>query len=115
MPTVDHVGVSRRIENESERQRLKEIISNIKPTACGVIVRTVSENEGADKLQADLTFLQGTWHQILGRETNVQAPALIYEDLDLCLRAVRDLFTENLDRFLTRRDLLNQVDVQRGY
>jgi ribonuclease G len=65
MPTVDHVGVSRRIENEIERQRLKEIISQIKEPSCGVIVRTVSEHENAEKLKADLTFLQGTWESFI--------------------------------------------------
>lgn len=100
MPTVDHVGVSRRIENEIERQRLKEIISEIKPPSCGIIVRTVSEHENADKLKADLTFLQGTWERILQRESRVPSSSLIYEDLDLCLRGVRDLFTENVTRLV---------------
>lgn len=100
MPTVDHVGISRRIENELERQRLKDIISEIKPQACGIIVRTVSENETAEKLAADLHFLEGTWRQILDKENRVPAASLIYEDLDLCLRGVRDLFTEEVDRLV---------------
>jgi len=98
MPTVDHIGISRRIENEVERQRLKEIISLMKPASCGIIVRTVSENESAEKLQDDLTFLQGTWDRIREKERTVPAPSLIYEDLDLCLRGVRDLFTETVTR-----------------
>ncbi|MFH0822708.1 MAG: Rne/Rng family ribonuclease [Pseudomonadota bacterium] len=97
MPTVDHVGVSRRIENENERQRLKEIIAAIKPASCGIIVRTVSEHESALKLEQDLKFLCGAWERILEKEKQVPAPFLIYEDLDLCLRGVRDLFTENVD------------------
>ncbi len=100
MPTVDHVGISRRIENELERQRLKDIISEIKPLSCGVIVRTVSEHESLEKLQADLVFLQGTWERILDKEKMVPAPYLIYEDLDLCIRGVRDLFTENVSRLV---------------
>jgi ribonuclease G len=100
MPTVDHVGISRRIENEQERQRLKEIITRVKPPACGIIVRTVSEHENAEKLQADLAFLQGTWQRILEKEKSVPACWLIYEDLDLCLRGVRDLFTENVSRLV---------------
>lgn len=100
MPTVDHVGISRRIENEVERHRLKEIINCIKPATCGIIVRTVSEHENADKLEADLTFLEGTWRRILEKEKKVPAPSLIYEDLDLCLRGVRDLFTENVTRLV---------------
>jgi ribonuclease G len=100
MPTVDHVGISRRIENEQERQRLKDLISTIKPPHCGIIVRTVSENERADKLEQDLDFLDGTWQRILAKEKTMPAPSLIYEDLDLCLRGVRDLFTENVDRLV---------------
>jgi ribonuclease G len=65
MPTVDHVGISRRIENELERQRLKEIINEIKPPECGLIVRTVSEHETIEKLQPDLTSLMGTWQKLL--------------------------------------------------
>jgi ribonuclease G len=100
MPTVDHIGVSRRIENEAERQRLKDIIARIKPPNCGIIVRTVSEHENEDKLHADLTFLEGTWQRILEKEKLSPAPSLIYEDLDLCLRGVRDLFTENVTRLV---------------
>ncbi|MCX5872182.1 MAG: Rne/Rng family ribonuclease [Deltaproteobacteria bacterium] len=100
MPTVDHIGISRRIENEAERQRLKDIIVNIKPPSCGLIVRTVSEHENEDKLKDDLTFLEGTWQQIVEKEKQAPAPSLIYEDLDLCLRGVRDLFTENVTRLV---------------
>ncbi|MBI4963858.1 MAG: Rne/Rng family ribonuclease [Desulfomonile tiedjei] len=100
MPTVEHVGISRRIENELERQRLKEIITHIKPASCGIIVRTVSEHENEDKLKADLSFLEGSWQRILEKEKRGPAPSLIYEDLDLCLRGVRDLFTENVTKLV---------------
>jgi ribonuclease G len=100
MPTVDHVGISRRIENEIERQRLKEIITRVKPPSCGIIVRTVSEHENEDKLRADLHFLEGSWQRILEKEKHVPAPSLIYEDLDLCLRGIRDLFTENVTKLV---------------
>ncbi|MBM4326183.1 MAG: Rne/Rng family ribonuclease [Deltaproteobacteria bacterium] len=100
MPTVDHIGVSRRIENEEERQRLKEIIAEIKPPSCGIIVRTVSEHEDRAKLEQDLKFLTETWQRILEKEKKAPAPWLIYEDLDLSLRAVRDLFTEDVDRLM---------------
>lgn len=108
MPTVDHIGVSRRIENEIERNRLKEIIQKIKPPSCGVIVRTVSENENTEKLLADLTFLAGTWQRILEKEKKGPAPSLLYEDLDLCLRGVRDLFTEDVTRLVVDSPLERQ-------
>jgi ribonuclease G len=100
MPTVDHIGISRRIENEAERQRLKDLIQEIKPPSCGIIVRTVSEGESEEKLRDDFNFLQGAWERILEREKMAPAPSLIYEDLDLCLRGVRDLFTENVQRLI---------------
>lgn len=100
MPTVDHIGISRRIENEIERQRLKDIITRTKPSSCGIIVRTVSENETEDKLLQDLRFLEETWQNILEKEKQAPSPSLIYEDLDLSLRAVRDLFTENVGRLV---------------
>ena len=59
MPTVDHIGISRRIENEAERQRLKDIIARIKPPSCGIIVRTVSEHENLKSWKRTSPFSRG--------------------------------------------------------
>jgi ribonuclease G len=100
MPTVDHIGISRRIIGETERQRLREIVDKIRPSGMGFIVRTVAEGQSEDMLQADMEFLVKLWEEILRRNGSESAPALLYEDLDLSLRTVRDLFSSNVDRLI---------------
>jgi ribonuclease G len=100
MPTMDHVGVSRRIENEKERKRLREIMCGIKPPQCGFIVRTAAEDAEADKLQAEMEFLLKLWESIQRRAERASVPSLVYQELDITLRAVRDLFTKEVDRLV---------------
>jgi ribonuclease G len=96
MPTVDHVGVSRRITEESERQRLREVVENIRPEGVGFIVRTVAEGHTEESLRADMEFLLKLWEDISRRRDAARSPSLIYSDLDLALRMVRDLVSENV-------------------
>ena len=93
MPTVNHVGVSRRISNEEERHRLRETILTIRPPGLGFIARTASE--GADKtdLEHDMDLLIRMWENIQRRYQSARAPSLIHGDLNLVLRALRDLLT----------------------
>jgi len=100
MPTMDHVGVSRRIENEKERKRLREIMCAIKPPYCGFIVRTAAEDVESDKLQAEMEFLLKLWESIQRRAERASVPSLVYQELDITLRAVRDLFTKEVDRLV---------------
>lgn len=100
MPTVDHVGISRRIENEKERKRLRSIIQEIKPEGYGFIVRTASEGRRKDKLQADMKFLVQLWDKIQEKKGRGSVPSLIHQDLDITLRAVRDLFAKDVDRLV---------------
>ncbi|MGV8074280.1 MAG: ribonuclease E/G [Syntrophobacteraceae bacterium] len=100
MPTMDHVGVSRRIENEKERKRLRELICAIRPPRCGFIVRTAAEGAEPEKLQAELDFLLKLWENIQLKAENAHVPSLVYEELDITLRAVRDLFTKEVDRLI---------------
>src|SRR6185436_5740128 len=65
MPTVDHVGISRRISNEKERRRLREIVDRLRPPGTGFIVRTVAENVPQEKLEADIRFLIEVWNETL--------------------------------------------------
>ena len=97
MPTVDHIGISRRITSESERKRLKEIVDDIRPPGAGFIVRTVAEGQSREMLQADLEFLLKLWEEILTKNTSERAPFLLYQELDLTLRAVRDLLSTEVD------------------
>jgi ribonuclease G len=97
---VDHVGISRRIVGEKERKRLREIVDAIRPTGMGFIVRTVAEGQSKEILEADMEFLLKLWEDIVRRNEDSSAPALLYEDLDLSLRAVRDLFSSEVDRLI---------------
>jgi ribonuclease G len=100
MPMVEHIGVSRRIEDEKERRRLRDLVCSIKPPACGFIVRTAAEGAEVEKLRAEMDFLLKLWQTIQRRAENSPVPSLIYQDLDITLRAVRDLFTKEVDRLV---------------
>ncbi len=100
MPTMDHVGVSRRIEDEDERKRLREIMCEIKPPYCGFIIRTAAEGAEREKLQSESDFVVKLWQTIQRRSENAHVPSLIYQELDITLRAVRDLFTREVDRLV---------------
>lgn len=94
MPTVNHIGVSRRIENEEERQRLKQILERIRPPGGGgFIVRTAGEQRNEEEFRADLKYLTDLWEQIRRRAEKASAPAAIHHDLDLVLRTIRDVLS----------------------
>jgi ribonuclease G len=97
MPTVDHVGVSRRIVDDEERRRLREILEALVPQGGGFVARTAAENRTPEELQADLEFLRQVWNDILTRMETASAPVTLYEDLDLVLRSARDMVTPDLD------------------
>ncbi len=100
MPTVDHVGISRRIGAEKERKRLRAIVDSMRPEGAGFIVRTVAEGVSEKELRADMEFLIKLWNSILQKNKSARAPALLYNDLDLLLRTVRDLFTPDVDKLI---------------
>ncbi len=100
MPTVEHVGVSRRIENEAERQRLKEIVERIRPKNDGFIIRTAAAGKGEEEFQSDMKFLSDHWKNINENAQSSSAPALIHEDLGLIFRVIRDMFTKDVKRLL---------------
>jgi len=94
MPTVNHIGVSRRIEDENERTRLKDLLDRIRPqTHGGFIVRTAGEGREEDEFLADLKYLTELWEQIKRRAEKSSAPAAIHHDLDLVLRTIRDVLS----------------------
>ena len=90
LPNVPHLGVSRRIEDEEERQRLRSLLAELQPPGSGLIVRTAGEGNGRDELESDLTYLSRLWQRIRRRSERVSAPTLLHRDLDLALRVVRD-------------------------
>lgn len=98
MPTMDSVGVSRRITDDGERDRLRKLADKIRPDGVGVIVRTVAEGKSEHELKADLEFLGRLWERIHARAKQVTAPALLHRDLGLVYRIVRDLFSADVSR-----------------
>jgi ribonuclease G len=100
MPQAHHVGVSRRIHDEQERERLREIVKNLPPPPGGFIVRTVAEGKGEEDLASDIQFLGRLWSQIQGRFEVARAPSLLHEEMDLTFRVVRDLFSPEVDEFM---------------
>ena len=100
MPTADYIGISRRIEGTEERERLRQIVSKMRPENMGLIVRTVAEGEEEAVLQQDLNFLLPLWERVQARFRQKKAPCLIYQDLDLIYRIIRDLFTDEIKRLI---------------
>jgi len=97
MPTVDHVGISRRITDDEERRRLKEVLEGLVPHGGGFVARTAAEGRSPEELRADLDFLRQVWNDILSRMESGPAPVTLYEDLDLALRTARDMVTPEIE------------------
>ena len=96
MPTVNHTGVSRKISSEEERQRLKRIILSERENGHGgFIVRTAAQSASEDELRADIRFLKGLWQDIKNRAESSKPPALIYHDLNVVERVLRDQVTSD--------------------
>lgn len=93
MPTTHHIGISRRIEEEKERRRLKEIAQTLMTDHGGFIMRTACEGLSKREIQADLAFLAKLWRQIQKKSETAAAPSLIHQDLDLIARTIRDFFS----------------------
>jgi Rne/Rng family ribonuclease len=98
MPTVNHTGVSRKIASDEERQRLKRIILSERDNGHGgFIVRTAAQNASEEELRADIRFLKGLWNDIKGRSESSKPPALIYHDLNVVERVLRDQVTSDFN------------------
>jgi ribonuclease G len=100
MPLTDHIGISRKIADESIRHALRERIEKLRPAGTGFIVRTVAEFADLAELEADMEFLLHLWDEIQDMKVILSAPALIYEDLDITFRSVRDLFTTDVNTLI---------------
>lgn len=98
LPYVQHLGISRKIKDEEERNRLRSIMEELQNTRSGgFIVRTAAEGQSQENISADVEYLQRLWEITLERYQQTSAPDLIYRELDLVLRCVRDLFTDEMD------------------
>jgi ribonuclease G len=99
MPTVKHLGVSRRIEDERERERLKNIVEKQKPQG-GVIVRTAGEGATEEDIKTDLSYLSRMWTEVQAAYDKRKGPGPVHSEIDVELIALRDLLDENVDRVL---------------
>jgi ribonuclease G len=106
VPQGEGLGVSRRLD-DSERSRLKDIIKSLDVKEGGVIVRTAAEGASAEDVERDLVFLQRLWKTIQARAKTAKAPALVYQEAELPLRIVRDLFAGDFESA--------QIDHERTY
>lgn len=110
LPDADYTGVSRRIESETERNKLKKIAEGLKPKGMGLIVRTASEGMEEDDFTDDLNFLLKLWDNIKLKERSGPVPRCMHKDMSLVHRAVRDMFTKDIDKFVINdRQQYNRV------
>ncbi|MGI6036754.1 MAG: Rne/Rng family ribonuclease [Limnochordia bacterium] len=100
MPTVEYIGISRRIEEGEERERLKAIAQEIKPEGMGLIVRTAAYERSKEEIEQDCLFLLQLWNKLERNARKYSAPALLYRDYDLVYRVLRDLFTAEAGQFI---------------
>lgn len=104
MPHVAQVGVSKRIGSDKERRRLRDLVNEARPKGTGFIVRTAAEDAGDQELRDDVDFLALLWGEIEKREEDMRGPGLVYADLDLTLRCIRDLMREDTSEIVIDDD-----------
>ena len=104
VPSGEGFGVSRRLPDD-ERSRLREILKSVGPKKGGVIVRTAAEGASAEDVERDIDFLERLWKAIQDQAKQVEAPALVYQEAELPLRVVRDLFTNDFEQAVVDHDL----------
>ena len=100
MPAVNTVGISRRIEDETERQRLKSIAQAMKPESMGLIVRTAAFEKNAEDFATELNFLTNLWAKIEKGERKGKVPRPLHREESILYRTVRDLFTGDVDQLI---------------
>lgn len=98
LPYREHVGVSRRIDDEGERERLRQLAADVRPQGMGIIVRTAGAGRQKADLRREVGLLKARWEDIQARNQVQSAPSLLYQDLDLVTQSLRDLFSHEVDR-----------------
>lgn len=107
MPTSSHIGVSRKIEDEAERTRLRDMVSDLRCDQLGYIVRTASEGIARDKLAQEMDFLKNLWATTQKKYLHAPTPNLLHQELNVSLRAVRDLLIHEAEKLV--------IDSESGY
>jgi ribonuclease E len=111
MPGSDGGGISRKIEGEKERQKIKEIVQQLEvPAGMGLIVRTAGWEKNKTDLTKDLHYLLRLWESILAKSKKMAAPSLIYQERDLVIRSIRDYFSPEIEEVLIdSKEVFNQA------
>ena len=99
-PFCDNIAISKKIKGKTERNRLRSFVKANQPEGMGFVIRTAAEGISEEKLLADIKTLIGDWHVISARGKRVKAPVLLYRELDLSVRIVRDYVTENVNKII---------------
>ena len=107
MPTSDHIGISRRIEDTNERNRLKDMVESLRQNDFGYIVRTAGEGAQEEKLAYEMGFLNNLWENVQKKYQAASAPSLLHKELNVSLRAVRDLLIHEAEKLI--------IDSRSGY
>lgn len=113
MPNIPRIGISKKIEDKEERQRLKEIVKSFLPKGMGAIIRTSSERRNTKELSKDIAFLVRTWNSIFSKFERVKGakkPELIHEDLPLTLQIVRDNLDDDVEEvIIDEKEVFNKI------
>ncbi len=98
MPTVKHLGISRKIGSDRERERLRKTLQSIRPQGVGMILRTAGEGKKKVDFQDDIKYLSKVWNDVKDKMESMKGPSLLHEDLNPILRVVRDMFTKDVEK-----------------
>ena len=108
MPQSRHIGVSRRIRDEAERDRLRAAVRELAQASGGFIVRTNAEGRGEDEFRTDVEFLRRLWAQVHGRYSTAPTPSVLHEEGDLTFRVVRDLLSPEVEEFVVDTETMDE-------
>ncbi|HWQ30201.1 MAG TPA: Rne/Rng family ribonuclease, partial [Negativicutes bacterium] len=100
MPTVEYIGISRRIESDELREKLKKTAEELKPKGMGLIVRTAAEDCTPQDISNDINFLLKLWDNIKQKQKTGEIPRIVHKDMSIVYRTVRDMFTKDIDRLV---------------
>ncbi len=100
LPCTKHIGISRRIEEEEERERLKNLANEMLPENMGAIVRTAGKGMGHDEFQKDLDFLISEWKKIQAKSEQCAAPAMVYQNPSIVFRMIRDMISDGIEEIV---------------
>jgi len=110
IPNSHQIGISRKISNQAERRRLKEIAQKILPKNFGLIIRTVADKKSDKEIKKDLNNLITTWQKLEKKIKSDESPALIYKDMAMASSIIRDLFTADVDKVIVdSRKLMREI------